>query len=348
MNRKILHVDMDAFFASVEILDNSELKGKAVIVGGGNERGVVTTCSYEARKYGVKSAMPGFKAKALCPNGIFLPVRHYRYKEISNKVFSLLYNITDKIEQVSIDEAYLDVSNLEEDSKDIALKIKKIIKDEIGLTLSVGISYNKFLAKIASDLQKPNGLTEIKESDIQRLLLPLDISKVYGLGQKSVERLNNIGIYKVKDMYELPMEMYEEYFGKFGNDIYHRIRGIDNRKVKTTGSRKSIGKETTLKKDSKNVEELTIYLQNFSYSIEKYLLKNNLKGKTITLKIKDVDFITHSKSKTLNKWLKERTDIYEEALKLLKEFKLNKKLRLIGISLSSLELDTNKQLSLFD
>ncbi|MGL5615203.1 MAG: DNA polymerase IV [Sarcina sp.] len=348
MNRKILHVDMDAFFASVEILDNSELKGKAVIVGGGNERGVVTTCSYEARKYGVKSAMPGFKAKALCPNGIFLPVRHYRYKEISNKVFTLLYSITDKIEQVSIDEAYLDISDLEEDSKVIALKIKKIIKEEIGLTLSVGISYNKFLAKIASDLEKPNGLTEIKESDIQRLLLPLNISKVYGLGKKSVERLNNIGIYKVKDMYELPMEMYEEYFGKFGNDIYHRIRGIDNREVKTTGSRKSIGKETTLKKDSKDLEELAFYLQEFSDSIEKYLLKNNLKGKTITLKIKDVDFITHSKSKTLNKWLKERTDIYEEALKLLKEFQLNKKLRLIGISLSSLELDTNKQLSLFD
>lgn len=347
MERRILHVDMDAFFASIEILDNPKLRGKAVIVGGGNDRGVVTTCSYEARKYGIKSAMPGFKAKALCPNGIFLPVRHYRYKEISNKVFNLLYNITDKIEQVSIDEAYLDISDLEESSMEIALRIKKIIKEEIGLTLSVGISYNKFLAKIASDWNKPSGLMEIKEGEVKELLGPLNISKVYGLGRKSVERLNNIGIYVIKDMYELPKYIYEEYFGKFGNEIYERIRGIDKREVKTTRERKSVGKEITLKKDTNDLDELSNYIIGFSKSIEDYLFKNKLRAKTLTLKLKDRDFINHSKSKTFNFYLKDNNDIYREALKLLVETDTNKKIRLIGVSVSSLESYSNEQLSLF-
>lgn len=347
MERRILHVDMDAFFASIEILDNPNLKGKAVIVGGGSDRGVVTTCSYEARKYGVKSAMPGFKAKALCPNGIFLPVRYYRYKEISNKVFNLLYDITDKIEQVSIDEAYLDISDLEENSMEIALKIKKIIKEEIGLTLSVGISYNKFLAKIASDWNKPSGLMEIKEGEVKELLGPLNISKVYGLGRKSVERLNNIGIYVIKDMYELPKYIYEEYFGKFGNEIYERIRGIDKREVITTRERKSIGKEITLKKDTNDLDELSNYIIGFSKSIEDYLFKNKLMAKTLTLKLKDRDFINHSKSKTYNFYLKDKNDIYREALKLLVETETNKKIRLIGVSVSSLESYSNEQLSLF-
>lgn len=347
MERRILHVDMDAFFASIEILDNPNLKGKAVIVGGGSDRGVVTTCSYEARKYGVKSAMPGFKAKALCPNGIFLPVRYYRYKEISNKVFNLLYDITDKIEQVSIDEAYLDISDLEENSMEIALKIKKIIKEEIGLTLSVGISYNKFLAKIASDWNKPSGLMEIKEGEVKELLGPLNISKVYGLGRKSVERLNNIGIYVIKDMYELPKYIYEEYFGKFGNEIYERIRGIDKREVITTRERKSIGKEITLKKDTNDLNELSKYIRGFSKSIEDYLFKNKLMAKTLTLKLKDRDFINHSKSKTYNFYLKDKNDIYREALKLLVETETNKKIRLIGVSVSSLESYSNEQLSLF-
>lgn len=287
LEKRILHVDMDAFFASVEILDNPKLKGKPIIVGGEGGRGVVTTCSYEARKYGVKSAMPGFKAKALCPDGIFVPIRHYRYREISNNVFKLLYDITEKIEQVSIDEAYLDISDLEESAMDVAMRIKDLIKNKIGLTLSVGISYNKFLAKIASDWEKPDGLMEIKKENVKTLLGPLEISKVYGLGKKSVKKLNNIGIYTINDMYELPRDIYSEYFGKFGNEIYDRIRGIDNREVINKRERKSIGKEITLKEDTKNVEELSHYLMDFSTYIEDYLKKHGLKAKTITLKINE-------------------------------------------------------------
>ncbi|WP_055070664.1 DNA polymerase IV [Clostridium massiliamazoniense] len=348
MERRILHVDMDAFFASVEILDNPKLKGKPIIVGGESGRGVVTTCSYEARKYGVKSAMPGFKAKALCPNGIFVPIRYYRYREVSNKVFNLLYDITEKIEQVSIDEAYLDISDLDESSMDVAMRIKNLIKNNIGLTLSVGISYNKFLAKIASDWKKPNGLMEIKKENVKTLLGPLEISKVYGLGQKSVKKLNNIGVYTINDMYRLPKDIYSEYFGKFGNEIYDRIRGIDNREIINKRERKSIGKEITLKEDTKNIEELRQYLMNFSEYIEAYLKKHELKAKTITLKIKDRDFINHSKSKTLNYYLKNKDNIYSEAIKLLNEIIIEKKLRLIGISVSSLEQLDNEQLSLFN
>ena len=244
MGRIILHVDMDAFFASVEQLDNKSLRGKPVIVGGVSERGVVSTCSYEARKYGVHSAMPIFIARKLCPHGIFVRTRFYRYKEISNKVFNILRDVTSIIEPLSIDEAYLDITNSKfKSGLEAAKYIKYRVLKEVGLTISIGISYNKFLAKLASDWNKPNGIMIIDKEMMPDLLMPFPVSKIYGLGKKSVEKLNNMGIFIVKDLYEMPKEFYIEYLGKYGLEIYDRIRGIDNREVVPVRDRKSFGKE---------------------------------------------------------------------------------------------------------
>ncbi|MDB2111742.1 DNA polymerase IV, partial [Clostridium paraputrificum] len=285
MDRIILHVDMDAFFASVEQLDNPSLRGKPVIVGGVSERGVVSTCSYEARKYGVHSAMPGFMARSKCPMGIFLPVRYGRYKEISNKIFDIFKEITPVIEPISIDEAFLDITDTDfKDGKRVALYIKDRVKKEIGLNLSIGISYNKFLAKLASDWNKPNGIMEIRKDMIPDILLPLSISKIHGLGKKSVGKLNNMGIFTVQDLYLLPREFFYSYLGKSGIDIYNRIRGVDDREVQVTRERKSVGKERTLKFNTSDKDELLIYLKDFSEEISRILSSKNMMGKTITLK----------------------------------------------------------------
>ncbi|SHI98706.1 DNA polymerase-4 [Clostridium cavendishii DSM 21758] len=348
MERNILHVDMDAFFASVEIMDDISLKGKPVIVGGTSERGVVSTCSYEARKYGVKSAMPVFIARNKCPNGIFITPRIYRYKEISLKIFEILYSFTDKVEGVSIDEAYLDVTDLEEDPVKIALSIKAKVKKNLGLNISVGVSYNKFLAKLASDWNKPNGLKIITEDMVPEILKPLAINKVHGLGFKAVNRLNNIGIFKIEELLELPKELFVEYFGKFGLEIYERIRGIDNREVIITRERKSIGKETTLKQDTDNKEELKVYLEYFSSRISSLLKRKNLKGRTITLKLKTSHFENHTKSKTLNNYINNEEEIYLEGLRILLSLELNEPIRLIGLSISSLTEECNEQITFFN
>ena len=201
MKKIILHVDMDAFFASVEQADNPKFKGKPVIVGGVSERGVVSTCSYEARKFGVRSAMPIFIAQRLCPHGIYLKVRYYRYKEISNRVFEIFREVTPIIEPLSIDEAYLDLTEGRfNDGLEAANYIKKRVFEEVGLTLSIGISYNKFLAKLASDWNKPNGIKVITKDMIPDILLPLNINKVFGIGKKTVSKLNNIGIFTIRQI----------------------------------------------------------------------------------------------------------------------------------------------------
>jgi DNA polymerase-4 len=342
-----MHVDMDAFFAAVEILDNPKLKGKPVIVGGMSDRGVVSTCSYEARKYGVHSAMPVFMAKAKCPNGIFVPTRFWRYKEISDEIFNILYKITPNVEPLSIDEAYLDISDLNEDPIAVAKKIKETIKKETGLTISVGISYNKFLAKLASDWNKPNGLKVITKEMLPYILFPLKIEKVYGLGKKSTKRLNDIGIFKVEELYKLPQELLVEYFGKFGIEIYERIRGIDKREVCIIRERKSIGRETTLKEDTKNKDILKKYIFEFAEDVANTLQNKNVSGKTVTLKIKTASFINHTKSKTLQHYISTTEEVYLEACSILDEIELIEDIRLIGISISSLKENRIKQLSLF-
>jgi len=338
MDRVIMHVDMDAFFASVEQIDNKKLKGKPVIVGGTGERGVVSTASYEARKYGVHSAMPVFIAKKRCPFGIYVPGRHDRYKEVSNNIFKILFQITPIVEPVSIDEAYLDISHIKEEPIKVAKHIKKRVKDEIGLTLSVGISYNKFLAKLASDWNKPDGIKIIKEDMIPRILMPLSINKINGIGKKSVERLNNIGIYTVEDMHKLSKDFCIEYFGKFGVEI-------DYREVKVSRERKSIGKEITLKKDIINKEEMKKYLLDFSNKISTNLYKRNSAGKTITVKIKTSNFKTHTRSKTVNNYTRDKDEIYSIACDILDNINFKEPIRLIGLTVSNLGENKIKQLT---
>lgn len=348
MNNNILHVDMDAFFASVEQMDNPELKGKPVIVGGISERGVVSTCSYEARKYGVHSAMPIFMAKEKCPNGIFVSGRYGRYTKISQEIFKILSDVTPIIEQVSIDEGYLDLSQSRfENGIDAARYIKNKVFKEIGLTISVGISYNKFLAKLASDWNKPNGIKEISQSMIPDILLPLPLSKIHGLGKISVGKLNNMGIFYIKDLYNMDKNFYIEYLGKNGLDIYDRIRGIDNRKIETIRERKSVGKERTLKFDTDNKEELLQYLKEFSFEIEEMLCAKNVVGKTVTLKFKTKDFENHTRSRTLNNYISHHEDIFNVSKELLESEELKSNLRLIGVSISSFKEKEIEQMTLF-
>lgn len=346
MDRVILHVDMDAFFASVEQKDNRDLKNKPVIVCGMGERGVVSTCSYEARKFGVHSAMPTFMAKNLCPNGIFIPVRMERYKEVSNKIFEIFRDVTEIIEPLSIDESFLDITNSRfEKPEQAAFYIKRKVKQELGLTLSIGISYNKFLAKLASDWNKPNGMMIINKDMVPDILLPLPLSKIFGLGKITVRKLNNMGLYKVQDLYELPKDFYIEYLGKNGPLIYDRIRGIDDRPLTVSRERKSIGKERTLKFDTLEKQELFKYLYDFSSQISELLIDKNFKGKTITLKYKSKSFENHTKSKTLNFYIYKTEDIYKVAKELFEEAKIKEEIRLIGLSISSFKENKIEQIS---
>ncbi|CAI3709020.1 DNA polymerase IV [Clostridium neonatale] len=347
MKNNILHVDMDAFFASVEQRDNPNLKGKPVIVGGNSERGVVSTCSYEARKFGVHSAMPIFIAKEKCPTGVYISGRYGRYVQISQEIFKIFNEVTPLVESVSIDEAYLDLSQGKiKNGMEAARYIKNRVFKELNLTLSIGISYNKFLAKLASDWNKPNGIKEISRDMLPEVLFPLKIDRIHGLGKISVSKLNNMGIYYVKDLYKMPREFFVEYLGKNGVDIYERIRGVDLRKIELEHERKSIGKERTLKFNTNNKEELLEFLREFSYEIEDYLLRKNVMAKTITLKYKTENFENHTRSKTLNKYISNNKEIYEAEKELL-EAEKERMVRLIGLSASSFKENEVEQISLF-
>lgn len=339
---------MDAFYASVEERDNPNLKGHPVIVGGTKKYGIVTTANYEARKFGVHSAMPIFMAKAKCPHGIFIPTRMQEYKKVSKEVFNILYSFTDLVEPVSIDEAYLDVSNIAMTPIEIGEKIKKTVLENTGLTLSIGISYNKFLAKLASDWNKPNGIKVITRTMIPDILMPLSISKVHGIGKKTSKKLNNIGIYTVRDLYRLSQEFLVEFFGKSGNEIYNRIRGIDNRELDLERERKSLGVESTFSTHTKDRDILIKYLESFSKELTEDLKRENLQGRTITLKIKYENFKSHTKSRTYQEEIYKFDDIYEISKVLLEEIQLKKEIRLLGLTISNLSSRYMKQLSFYD
>lgn len=345
--RKIIHIDVDAFFASVEILDNPSLKGKPVIVGGKNSRGVVTTCSYEARKYGVRSAMPGFIAQRLCPNGIFVKPRFERYKEISQRIFDIFYGITHLVEPLSIDEAYLDVSEIDMDEMEIGRYIKDKVKDEVGISVSVGVSYNKFLAKIASDWNKPDGIMQIKPEMVPIILYDLPIGKVYGIGKKTSDKLKNIGISKVEDLLKLSLPFMREYLGRSGEEIYFKIRGIDERRVDTSREIKSIGRETTLRTDTTNEETLNEYIELFAKNISRSLIRKKLKGKTVTIKIKYSDFKLITRGRSLDRGTCDFEEILSVAKYILEEIDLSKEVRLIGLTLSNLKEVSEEQLDFF-
>lgn len=343
----IVHVDLDAFFASVEQLDNPSLRGKPVIVGGLGKRSVVATCSYEARRFGVRSAMPVFKAQKLCPQGIFVSGRYRRYIEMSGKVFAVLKRYSDQIEPLSIDEAFLNFSHYD-NPREAVLRMKQEIQAETGLTVSAGISYNKFLAKLASEWNKPDGLFEIGQEDVPEILKPLKVSQVYGLGSQSAARLNRIGIFTIEDLLKYSREFLTAYIGSYGSEIYDMIRGEDFREIRTHQPIKSIGKETTLPEDSLDKEYLSDVIMPFCQEIEARLNRREYQAFTVTLKYKTAAFQNHTRSQTLHLAVSSASEIYEIADGLLNGIDLTEPIRLIGVSVSNFQHKSERQLDFFN
>ncbi|MDF2680649.1 MAG: polymerase [Brevibacillus sp.] len=292
--KKILHMDIDAFFASVEQLDRPELRGKPTIVGGTGNRGVVSTCSYEARKYGVRSAMPIALARKKCPQGIFLPVRYARYVEKSAEVREIFSSYTESYQTVGLDEAYLDVSDYE-NAVPVAREIKRRVRRETGLTCSIGLSYNMSLAKIASDLKKPDAFVIIRPEQALDVLRPLPIGTLNGVGKKSQELLAKKGIETVEDFWQLSLEEVIQLFGKMGRSLFHRARGEDSREIVTDRSPKSLSRETTLPFDLFDREAIAPIASSLLREVEEDIRQEGVIPQTITLKIKYADFTQRTK-----------------------------------------------------
>jgi DNA polymerase-4 len=345
---------MDAFYASVEQEDNPSLKGKPVIVGGGEEkRGVVSSASYEARVFGVHSAMPTSQAKRLCPQGIFLPVRMHRYQEISGQIFRILRDYTPLIEPLSLDESFLDITGSEKlfgPALKIAKEIKKRIYETTGLTASAGIAPNKFLAKIGSDLKKPDGLVEIKPEEISEFLHDLPISKLWGVGESTEKILKEMGIWWVGQLAAYPVEGMERKLGKFGLELVALARGEDDRPVLPESEAKSISQEETFTPDLWDLETMKKVLLSQSERLGWELRRERLKGYTVQLKVRYPDFSMVTRSTTLRAPTDQDIEIYQTALKLLdKTEALQKRARLLGVGISNLRHRNDpEQLSLFD
>ena len=341
--RKIIHVDMDAYYASVAQMDNPELKGKAIAVGGGGIRGVISAASYEARKFGVKSAMSGRLAIKLCPHLIFVKTDFARYTEISQQIRKIFYDYTNLVEPLSLDEAYLDVTENKlglPSATLLAQKIRIRIFEEVGLTASAGISINKFIAKIASDYNKPNGLKTVNPEDVLQFLEDLDIRKFYGVGKVTAEKMYQKGIFTGKDLKSKSIEYLDEHFGKSGRYYYHVVRGIHNSEVKPNRIRKSLAAERTFSENLSSEIFMLEKLEHIAEEVSKRLNKNKVTGKTITLKIKYSDFSLQTRSKTLPYFVREKAIIIETAKDLLYQDTLNNSVRLLGISMSNLNTDS--------
>jgi DNA polymerase-4 len=344
--RKIVHVDMDAFYASVAQLDNPELKGKPIAVGGKGKRGVISAASYEARKFGVKSAMSGNLAIKLCPQLIFVRTDFDRYNEISKKVRSIFYDYTDLVEPLSLDEAYLDVTENKKGNPSaslIANEIRQRIFDEVGLTASAGISINKFVAKIASDYNKPNGQKTVNPDEILQFLEQLDIRKFYGIGKVTAEKMYQKGIFTGKDLKTKSAEYLEEHFGKSGKSYYHIVRGVHNSEVKPHRIRKSLAAEQTFNDNLTSEVFMLEKLAHITEEVSKRLKKSNVAGKTITLKIKYSDFTLQTRSKTLPYYVSDEAVILDAAKMLLYQDTMDESVRLLGVSLSNLNTETKKK-----
>ena len=348
----ILHIDMDAFYASVEQLDNPWLRGKCVLVGGMSDRGVVMAASYEARKFGVRSATPVFKAREMCPDAVFIPPRMKRYKEVSDKVMSILRNFSSEVEVVSIDEAYMDVTGsdrLHGDPQKLATLIKKEIKESVQLTCSVGVAPGKFLAKVASDLDKPDGLTVIRPDDVPRFIANLPIQKVPGVGKKTFQGLVSMGISTLGDIKKFPEDLLLDRLGKFGHRLIDLAAGLDHSSVTPDAPHKSVSSERTLAQDTRDKQLLMTHLLQQSEEIARQLRKANVKASTITLKLKHSDFKRISRSKTIAIPTQSSETIYRYAVRLLTDYRLVNKVRLIGIGTSGFKSGRIPvQLDLFD
>ena len=344
-NRKIIHVDMDAFYASVEQMDNPSLRGKPIAVGGSENRGVVAAASYEARKFRVRSAISGVLAKKNCPELIFVKPRFDRYKEISRKIQKIFLEYTDLVEPLSLDEAYLDVTINKKGNPSASLlaqEIRQRIFNEIGLTASAGISVNKFVAKIASDYNKPNGQKTVNPDEVVSFLEELPIRKFYGVGKVTTEKMYQLGIFTGLELKSKSLEFLEKHFGKSGSFYYNVVRGIHNSEVKSDRITKSVAAEHTFDVNLSSEIFMIEKLDVIAVALEKRLKKHHVAGKTITLKIKYSDFTQQTRSKTLPYFISDKALILEIVKELLYQERMKDSVRLLGISLSNLNTEQKK------
>lgn len=353
--RITFHADMDSFFASVEVRERPELKGLPVVVGsdpkGGSGRGVVSTCSYEARKYGIHSAMPISQAYRLCPNAFFLPVNMKLYAGVSEKIMELLKGFADRFQQVSVDEAYLvpgpEITSFEEAAL-YALRIKDEVQKQEGITCSVGVGPNKLIAKIASGFQKPDGLTVVRPEDVRKFLFPLPVSKIPGIGEKTADTLKSMGLNRVEELANCDVQLLSGKFGKMGLRMKQLANGLDFGEVREKESVKSISRHGTFAEDTSDPVKIACSLDLLAESVHKSLLKNRLLFKTVTLTVRFEDFSTYTRSKTIPIWTSDIFVIKRTSMKLLSEFIGNQKLRLVGIGVTKLRERDEKQTLITD
>lgn len=351
--RSIIHLDMDAFYPAVEVLDKPELKGKPVIVGGAKERGVVSSASYEARRFGVHSAQPIATAIRLCPDGVFMPVRMSRYKEVSRQVFEIFHCFTPLVEPLSIDEAFLDLTGAERlmgQTEVIAKKIKETVLKKTGLTVSAGVASSKFVAKIASDIDKPDGLTVVPPDRVREFLDPLPVKKMWGVGRVTQQALARLNVKTFKDLRQIPVEVLEKNFGKHGAAMHLLSMGIDERDVEPEREPKSIGHEQTFMKDILDPDQARKEILSLANRVALRMRREEVRGSTVSLKVKYSDFTQITRAATLPEPTDDSMEIYSTSCRLLKKTDVGKRpVRLLGISLSQLSsLEREKQLSLFD
>jgi DNA polymerase-4 len=338
-NRKIIHIDMDAFYASVEQMDHPELKGKPVAVGGGSERGVVAAASYEARRYGVRSAMSGFQARKNCPDLIFVKPRFSRYKEISKQIRNIFYEYTDLVEPLSLDEAYLDVTLNKKQHPSatlIAGEIRERIFQEVGLRASAGISNSKFVAKIASDINKPNGQKTIPPEEVERFLEELPIEKFFGIGKVTASKMFQFGIFTGRDLKSKSLDFLTTHFKNSGDHYYNVVRGKHFSEVKPNRIQKSVAAEHTFSKNLTSEIFMMERLEAIAEELQNRLMRSKVAGKTITLKIKYSDFSLQTRSKTLPVFVKDKNILLLTVKELLYQEKVKESVRLLGISVSNL------------
>jgi DNA polymerase IV len=351
MVRRIIHLDMDAFYASVEQGDRPELRGKPVIVGGTIARGVVCACSYEARRYGIHSAMPMARAVRLCPQGIVLPVRMSRYRAVSEKVFAIFARYTDRLEPLSLDEAFLDVTGCERlfgVPKDIATTIRQEVRRETGLAVSAGIAPNKFLAKLATDRAKPDGLLEVMEEDVAAFLSPLPVGAVWGVGKKTAARLEGLGVRTIGELQRVDHDRLVKLFGAAGHQLYHLARGNDERPVEEESRLRSIGHEETFHQDLWSVEEMHLALLELAERVSHRLRSHDLVGRCIVLKVKFGDFVTVTRNRTCAEGINTTQAVCRAATELLENTEAGQRpVRLLGIAVSQLQERRTGQTELF-
>jgi len=336
---------MDAFYASVEQLDNPDLRGKPVAVGGSSKRGVVSAASYEAREYGVRSAMSSVVALRNCPNLIFVKSNFKRYEEVSKQIRKIFFEYTDLVEPLSLDEAYLDVTENKKGNPSatlIAEEIRKKIKEQTGLNASAGISINKFIAKVASDINKPKGQKTVPPEDVKLFLEELDIKKFYGVGKVTLKKMYRLGIFTGLDLKGKTEDFLSANFGKSGAYYYHVVRGLHTSKVKPSRTRKSLAAERTFSENITSEVFMLKRLEDIAKEVERRLDKSKVAGKTITLKIKYSDFTLQTRSKTLPYFISKKDVILETVKDLLYQEKMKNSVRLLGISLSNLNNEKGK------